>query len=277
MEDNSLDWCMESEMDSLTHAAHPPVTLPVVHDGDVDNVGDTHHNTHDSSAETRITLDKIRASASYPMTGIVQNVVHSDVVAGVALENQQLSARAAKGAESTVANPVTTRDVRRRWSVHPVIPSQLAVDAYRDAKLQAESQVRGNGKSYRSANGINAVRSRMTREIYTALLEQRVEAQRKEVAHRVARMENLRRESSLDGVQMAPHDVQLSELELALATDTQVPSSKKQDEDGFPSRWPFSESGTEHYLDVDASPRILFELPLDDVVGQPPGDLDQPR
>jgi hypothetical protein len=293
MGDNPIDWSMEGGMGGLTNAAHPPVRAAdaVVHIQEDDGDGDRNNNSHDSSAQIGFSQNEMFSSASYPLTGIALNAASSrldrgferssvskadwDVVAGVTLDCQ-LPAAPAPEADRTIPEPLLPQDVRRRWSVHPLIPSQLATDAYREAKLLAECKVRDNGKSYRSANGINAVRSRMTREIYTTLLEQRVKVKRAEVAHTEARLLTLARESESDVVKATPHDVQLSELELALASDSPAPNPKDEHEDACPSGWPFLGSASEQSLDLDAS-RIVFELPFDDVVGQPPGHREDTR
>jgi hypothetical protein len=116
-------------------------------------------------------------------------------------------------AERGVEEP--SRPSRRRWSVHPIISSRLATEAYREAKQRAEREVRENAGRYCSANGVNAVRSRMTRDIYTTLLEDRVKERRVEVERMEARVRELRRES-------AALLVQLRELEGVLAADAPV-------------------------------------------------------
>jgi hypothetical protein len=165
---------------------------------------------------------------------------------------------AAKGAEGP------SRPSRRRWSVHPVVSSRLATDAYREAKQRAEREVRENAGRYCSANGINAVRSRMTREIYTTLLEDRVKERRVEVERMEARVRELRRES-------AALLAQLQELEGVLAADAPV---AKDGESYFDPQAaaPAREHGLSDVGVVERALQLEAASPSDSATRLEPGD-----
>lgn len=78
--------------------------------------------------------------------------------------------------------PVTPRGVRegsrRRRARHPVIPSRIAEAAHLDAVREADRFLEKHAGRYKSGNGVNAIRSRKTREEYAKFLNRSVTAKR---------------------------------------------------------------------------------------------------